>query len=44
MSGQLPKGGLLRGVAGDEALRQRLLQLVNLSFGEVGVVVEIQVL
>ena len=33
---------LLRGVAEDFALGQRLLQLVNLSLGEVGVVSEIQ--
>ena len=33
--------GLLRGVAADSALRQCLLQLVNLSLGEVGVVIEI---
>ena len=31
--------GLLLGVAADFALRQRLLQLINLSFGE-GVVVD----
>ena len=34
--------GLLRGVAVDEALRQRLFEFINLSLGEVGVVSEIQ--
>jgi hypothetical protein len=29
--------GLLRGVAEDFALRQRLLQFINLNLGEVGV-------
>jgi len=33
MSGQLPKGGLLRGVAAADALRQRLLQFSNLGSG-----------
>ena len=40
MSGQLPKGGLLRGEDADVALGQRLLQFTNLSFGEVGVILE----
>ena len=35
--------GLLRGIAGDIALRQRLLQFSNLSLGEVGVALEIQI-
>ena len=35
---------LLRGVAADVALRQRLFQSVNLSLGEVGVVLEKQIL
>ena len=34
--------GLLRGVANDFAIRQRLLQFGNLSLGEVGVFLEIQ--
>ena len=34
------EGELLRGVAADVALRQRLLQLVNLCLGEGGVVSE----
>ena len=34
------EGGLLRGVAVDFALGQRLLQFSNLRFGEVGVSVE----
>ena len=42
MSGQLPKGGLLLGVAADIAIRQRLLQFSNLRLGEVGVVAEMQ--
>ncbi len=36
------EGELLLGVAEDVALRQRLLQFINLSLGEVGVVFEIQ--
>ena len=42
MSEQLPKGGLLLGVVSDFALRQRPLQLVNLSFGEGEIEFEIQ--
>ena len=36
------RGELLRGVTIDFALRQRLLQFVNLCLGESGVVVESQ--
>ena len=36
------EGELLRGATADFAIRQRLLQLVNLSLGEVGVVGETQ--
>ena len=36
--------GLLGGVAEDSAPRQSLLQLVNLSLGEVGVFDQIQIL
>ena len=36
--------GLLRGAAGDFAVRQRLLEFSNLRLGEVGVVLEIQIL
>ena len=36
------RGILLLGVVADVALGQRLLQLVNLSLGEGGVVVELQ--
>ena len=36
------RSGLLRGVAADDALGQRLLQFSNLSLGEGGVVCEVQ--
>ena len=34
------EGELFRGVANDFALRQRLLQFINLCLGEVGVAIE----
>ena len=40
--GEREEEGLLRGVAADFALRQYLLQFINLCLGEVGVVIEPQ--
>ena len=38
------RGRLLRGVAMDFAIRQRLLQFINLRLGEVGIIFKIQLL
>ena len=42
VNGGAAAGGYLVGLPYDAVIRQRLLQLVNLSLGEVGVVSEVQ--